>query len=196
MKALMSTTRLAPARERLLAAALARFGSEGPAGVTLEDVRSEAGVSVGALYHHFADKSALLDALYVELLAESQSEMVADLREHATAEGGIKAGVRLYLRWVTANRNGAGVLLTHQPDAQILRELNRPFFAEVQAWWDTHVHYGAVRELPLELVTALWLGPAQEYTRRWLAGRSKRMPAAVTTVLQQAAWDALRKEPI
>ena len=47
------------ARERLLAAALTRIEVDGLVRVTLDEIRLEAGVSVGAMYHHFADKKAL-----------------------------------------------------------------------------------------------------------------------------------------
>ncbi len=47
----------ASARDRLLTAALDRFGTDGPVAVSLEVVRIQAGVSVGALYHHFEDKT-------------------------------------------------------------------------------------------------------------------------------------------
>jgi hypothetical protein len=57
---------------------------------------------------------------------------------------------------------------------QELRELNRAFFNEITAWWQTHVHYGALRPLPRDLLHALWPGPAQEYTRNWLAGQPER----------------------
>ena len=52
-----------PARQRLLDAALARFSDDGALAATLDGVRQDAGVSVGTLYHHFADKRALATAL-------------------------------------------------------------------------------------------------------------------------------------
>jgi AcrR family transcriptional regulator len=182
------------ARDRLLAAALTRFEADGLVRVTLEDIRIEAGVSVGAMYHHFADKAALVDALYVELIGGFQTEFLAELRQHASAEEGIKAGVRLYLRWVGRHRAEASVLLGHRCDSPALHERNRPFFAETMAWWRTHVHYGSLRDLPFDVIQALWIGPAQEYTRHWLAGRTKRTPPAVAEILADAAWHAL-KEP-
>jgi AcrR family transcriptional regulator len=182
------------ARDRLLAAALTQFEADGLVRATLEDIRLEAGVSVGAVYHHFADKAALVDALYVDLIGRFQMEFLAQLREHPSAEDGIKAGVRLYLRWVGQHRAEANVLLGHRCDSAALRERNRPFFSEMMAWWRTHVHYGSLRDLPFDLIQALWIGPAQEYTRHWLAGRAKRTPPAVAEVLADAAWHAL-KEP-
>ena len=182
------------ARERLLAAALDCFAYEPPVSVNLEDIRRQAGVSVGALYHHFTDKAALVDALYLELTRRVQEEFVAELRAQSSAEDGVKAVVRLYLRWVSSHRAAAGVLLGHRPDEAALRDLNRPFFAEVMGWWRTHAHYGTLRSLPLEVITALWIGPAQEYTRHWLSGRVRRVPRSVADVLADAAWNAL-KEP-
>src|SRR5271167_3866358 len=78
------------ARERLLAAALARFDADGALGATLEDIRRDADVSVGALYHHFPDKTALAGALFAELTGEFQSGFLAELRAHPGAEDGVK----------------------------------------------------------------------------------------------------------
>jgi AcrR family transcriptional regulator len=182
------------ARGRLLDAALARFAADGALGATLEDIRSEAGVSVGAFYHHFPDKSRLAAALYAELTKDFQDGFLAELRAHSGAEAGVKAGVRFYLRWVSTNRAAASLLLGERPvDDAALRGYNRRFFAEAMAWWATHVHYGALRSLPFEVIHALWLGPAHEYTRHWVAGRSKRVPAAVASVLADAAWQTLKE---
>ncbi|MGI8714753.1 MAG: TetR/AcrR family transcriptional regulator [Solirubrobacteraceae bacterium] len=184
-----------PARDRLMTAALQRVGAEGPVAVSLEAIRRDAGVSVGALYHHFTDKAQLLDALYLELISEFQEGFLAQLRAQAPARDGIVGGVRFYLRWVSHNRNGAAVLLGHHRNTPALRELNRRFFAEVMDWWRTHVHYGTVTPLPLNLIEALWLGPAQEYTRHWLTGSTKQPGTTAVEVLSRAAWEALRARP-
>ncbi len=184
----------APVRERLLAAALARFDSDGALGATLEDIRREAGVSVGALYHHFPDKTALAGTLYAELMGDFQDGFLAELRAHSGAEDGVKAGVRFYLRWVSANRIAAAFLLSERPDGDgELRERDLQFFKEAKAWWETHVHYGVLRSLPFDLIHALWLGPAHEYTRHWVAGRAKRVPGTVAGVLADAAWQTLKE---
>lgn len=181
------------ARDRLLAAALSLFAADGPVAVSLEDIRREADVSVGALYHHFADKPALLDGLYLELTEQFQAGFIAELRSYPTAEGGVRAGVQFYLRWVTRHRAGASVLLGHRPNGPALRDRNRRFFADVMAWWQIHAQYGTLRPLPFDLIHALWLGPSQEYTRSWVAGHAKRAPATVADVLAQSAWNTLKE---
>ena len=200
MKTLMPTSapdtrHPARARERLLAAALRRFGEEGPVAVNLEEVRLQAGVSVGALYHHFADKGALVEALYADVTARFQTGFLDVLRTSPSAEDGIRRAVRYFLRWVQRHRHETAILLGTRAESPALDELNRRFFAEVMAWWRTHAHYGVVKPLPLELIHALWLGPAQEYTRHWFAGHAKRSPVAVGAMLEEAAWNALKEDP-
>jgi AcrR family transcriptional regulator len=57
-------------RERLVSAARELFGARGYDATAVEDVLAAAGVARGALYHHFASKSALFDAVAEEVFAE------------------------------------------------------------------------------------------------------------------------------
>jgi hypothetical protein len=59
-------------------------------------------------------------------------------------------------------------------------------------WWRPHARYGALRDLPLDLAHALWLGPVQEYCRVWLAGRAAVAPRQAAPVLADGAWQALK----
>jgi AcrR family transcriptional regulator len=181
------------ARELLLDAALARFGADGVMATTLEDIRRDAGVSVGALYHHFPDKTTLASALYTERLGDFQDGFLAVLRASDDAEAGVKGGVRFYLRWVAGNRAAAAFLLAWRPEDAALHERNRRFFADAMSWWRTHASYGALRALPFDLIEALWLGPAQEYARHWVAGRARGVPSGVAGELADAAWQTLKE---
>lgn len=49
--------------DRILRAALNLFSAHGYHGTSMQHIASEAGVSKGLLFHHFADKSSLLHAL-------------------------------------------------------------------------------------------------------------------------------------
>jgi AcrR family transcriptional regulator len=182
------------ARARLLDAALAEFDERGSLTATLEDIRRAAGVSVGALYHHFPDKVHLAAALYTELMGGFQDGFLAELRANPDAERGVKAGVRFYLRWVGENPAAASFLLEGRPaDNLRLVEQNRRFLGEARSWWDTHVHYGRLRPLPTELLHALWLGPAHEYMRHRLTRDGGRVQPRLASALADAAWNSLRE---
>lgn len=192
----MPATTSAPARERILDAALTCFARSGVAAASLEDIRRRSGASTGAIYHHFADKQRLAAAVYVEGMTRYQEAFAAELDAHPGAEEGVRAIVAFHLRWCAANRDLARYLLTQRAEAgevdSALADANRVFFARVRAWWGPHAHYGALRELDFDLVHALWLGPSQEYCRHWLAGRARRVPSAIARELADAAWHSLR----
>jgi len=59
-------------REKILDTALTLFSEHGYFNTSIHDIRREAGVSIGAIYHHFGNKEALAKALYDELLGRMQ----------------------------------------------------------------------------------------------------------------------------
>ena len=184
------------ARGRLLQVARRRFAVDGALVPTLDEVRREAEVSVGALYHHFPDKPALAAAVYAQLIGEYQTGFLAMLRGHDTAEGGIRGGVAHHLRWVTEHRGEARLLLGDRLDSAELRDANRGFFTAVGDWWRPHHAYGVLRPMRLGLTAALWLGPAQEFSRYWIAGGDANMPGEAVETFATAAWAAVRANDI
>lgn len=61
-------------RQRILRAAHQLFAAHGFAATSTNAVVAEAGVTRGALYHHFADKAALFRAVFLELEAQLDRE--------------------------------------------------------------------------------------------------------------------------
>ena len=173
-----------------------RFAADGALAATLDEVRRDAEVSVGALYHHFPDKPALAAAVYAQVMGEYQSGFVTMLRRHDSAEGGIRGGVAHHLRWVSANRSEAALLLGDRLDSAELQEFNRAFFADVRDWWRPHHNYGVLRPMHAGVTAALWFGPAQEFSRYWIAGDESRMPRGVIKTFADAAWKTLRASVI
>jgi AcrR family transcriptional regulator len=66
----------AATRERLVDAAITRFAIEG-AGASFDQVAADAGVTKGALYHHFASKDGLIEAVYRETIRRHSGQVVA-----------------------------------------------------------------------------------------------------------------------
>ena len=187
-------------RDEILSAALAAFVEKGFAAATIEDVRRASGASTGSIYHHFGGKEGLAAALYVEGLADYQRGFVERLRGARDPESAVKGLVRHHLRWVEANPELASFLLGRRETevlaatAEPMRELNRAFLAEVTELLGPWLESAALKRLPLDVLDAVLLGPCHEYTRHWLAGRTKTPIRTAERALAEAAWDALRGE--
>lgn len=67
--------RAAETREALVTAARSLFAANGFADVALETIVRAAGVTRGALYHHFADKTELFAAVFEQVEAEVAARM-------------------------------------------------------------------------------------------------------------------------
>lgn len=86
-------------RNALIAAARRLFTAKGYEGVSAEEIVREAGVTRGALYHHFGGKAELLEAVYERLEAESTervAHIVLDSDLHSPVEA-MKAGIEAFL---------------------------------------------------------------------------------------------------
>ena len=82
------------ARDRILNAAEERVLAGGPAGLVLDAIAADAGVSKGGLLYHFRNKEALVANLCERMLDRFDRELEA-LRE--ADEGGTGAAARAYL---------------------------------------------------------------------------------------------------
>ena len=86
-------------RGALIAAARRLFTEKGYDAVSAEEIVREAGVTRGALYHHFGGKAQLLEAVYERLEAES-TERVARVVLGSELESPVeamKAGIEAFL---------------------------------------------------------------------------------------------------
>ena len=71
---------IAETRAKLIAAARQAFGTTGYAEASMDDFTASAGLTRGALYHHFGDKKGLLQAV----IAEIDGEMAVRINEIAS----------------------------------------------------------------------------------------------------------------
>src|SRR5437588_5850645 len=167
-------------REAILDAALKVFAEEGVASASIERIRELSGASTGSIYHHFGSKEGIAGALYLRCLVRYQHEFLDAVEPAGSARELIELGVRQHLAWVRANRLRAIFLASSREalalaDAAEIQEFNRPFFARVQRLFAPWIESGEIARLPFDLLEAVWLGPSQELTRHWLAGRVKTL---------------------
>lgn len=72
----------ADTKARLVNAARRAFAAEGYAGSAMDAICADAGVTRGALYHHFGGKEGLLEAVVNEIDAEIAARLEAEYKRH------------------------------------------------------------------------------------------------------------------
>lgn len=124
-------------RNALVAAARRLFAQRGYAAVGTEEIVREAGVTRGALYHHFEGKRELLEAVYEQIESGIAAELAESLVPGASVLDTLSAG--------------ADAFLDHclEPEVQQIVLLDAPAVLGWERWREIGARYG------LGLISAL-----------------------------------------
>lgn len=99
---------------RVLDVARERFSAEGFAAASVDDIARRAGVTRGAVYHHYDGKPALFRAVAAQLQSEIAARVVAAAEQETDAAAQLRAGSHAFLDAITDDR-AARVLLVDAP---------------------------------------------------------------------------------
>ncbi|AOE86149.1 TetR/AcrR family transcriptional regulator [Pseudomonas sp. TCU-HL1] len=185
-------------KDDILQAALACFSEQGVDATTIEMIRDRSGASIGSLYHHFGNKERIIAALYLEGVSGYARLLEAGFAEVDNAEGCIKLLVACYIDWVLANPDWARFILHSRGRVEAselgeqLRETNRLHHGRIEEVLRPYREQGAYREMPRDCFVSVVIGPVQDFTRNWLAGRTRTQLADCRELFMQVAWDAVR----
>ena len=124
--------RSAATRAALVAAARRLFAERGFGGVGTEAIVQAAGVTRGALYHQFADKTALFEAVY-EAIEEDLAKGLGERILAAGVEDPIEAMALGADAWLDACR---------EQEVQQIVLLDGPAVLGWQSWRDIGLRYG------------------------------------------------------
>jgi AcrR family transcriptional regulator len=118
--------RSATTREALMSAARSLFGARGFSEVGTAEVVSAAGVTRGALYHHFADKTELFAAVFESVEAETSERIVAAVTSAGSSDP------------ITAMQLGTAAFLDvcTEPEMARIMLLDAPAVLGSQRWSD------------------------------------------------------------
>src|SRR3954447_4425884 len=98
-------------KRRVHDAALAMFREKGFDATTMRDVAAAAGMSLGAAYHYFPSKEAIVMAYYAALQDEHARLVREAVEAHAGTRERLSAALHSKLRMVRDDRKVLGALL-------------------------------------------------------------------------------------
>jgi AcrR family transcriptional regulator len=175
-------------RAALIAAARRLFAERGYDDVGAEEIVRAAGVSRGALYHHFGGKLGLLDAAYDQLEAES-TERVARIVLGSELESpleAMKAGIEAFLD--ECAKPELSQIALHDAPAVLGWDRWREIGAAnglglIEASLAAAIEAGEIRELPVKPMAHLLLGALDEAAMLIARSEDPASRAEVTSVL-------------
>ena len=189
-------------RSRILDAALACFIESGYEQTTITRVCERSGTSNGALFHHFASKEAIADALYVDAIMSFQQGLWDVLRRRPRSlRAAVSGSIAHQLQWIEENEDRARFLYTRghldwdTPAGAQLVELNRNLAQAYRDWMAPLIDSGQIRPMSMLMLNAIVTGPVHAIARRWLASQLGSPLHAYLDELIDAACAALSGTP-
>lgn len=182
---------------RILDAALTAFTDLGFERTSVADIIARAAVSNGSFFHHFGSKEGAAAALFLSGISRYQEHVLAALLGEARASAAIRAFIAAHIAWVEAEPALALFLFERgRPDwgpdsAAAIAARNSSFVARLEDWRLAMTERHELNLLPVEVLIAQLIGPAQLVCRAWLSGKSARKPSSLRKDLERAALAAL-----
>jgi AcrR family transcriptional regulator len=150
-------------RTLILQAALSLFTTRGYFNTSVHDIRREADVSIGSIYHYFKNKEAIAQALYDGLIGNMALAVEKAAREHRTAHDRCQA-VIVYLYELTESSPEAMQFILYARHREFLPGekpicSSRPF-EMMKTMVEDGIDQGEIRDLePMVAATSLFGGP-------------------------------------
>jgi AcrR family transcriptional regulator len=143
-------------REAILAAAVEVFATQGLSAPT-SAISKAAGVAEGTLFTYFRTKDDLANALYREIKLQLASALMSDFARHPDVRAKLQHVWDTFLDWGMANPQKGKVLAQLMVSGKLTAEtraVGAAPFAEIEAMGRDAIARGAVRDIPLEFLSA------------------------------------------
>jgi AcrR family transcriptional regulator len=150
-------------RQDILDATLRLFSAKGYFGTSMQDIRKESGVSIGAIYHYFKNKEEIACALYDSLLEQMSEKTDQYLCNEKTFEASCRALIKYFFAMAEEKPHALQFLLYARHREFLPNKMPictaKPFELLLAAGQEA-MAAGEVREMhPVVLVTTVFGGP-------------------------------------
>jgi len=181
-------------RTAIIRAARRLFGDHRFAATTIDDVASAAHLAKGAVYHHFATKEALFEAVFAQVSQELLAEVDRVARSEKDALKAMAKGTQAY--FAACARGATGQIVLHDGPAVLgwerWREIdNRHFGGRFAIALARAMDDGLIARQPIEPLSRLLLGAVTEAAVA-CSGRDLHRAGGDYARAFQALLDALR----
>ena len=153
-----------PTRERIIAAAARLLARPGGGPISIEAIGAEAGVTKGAVYHHFVDRAALLRAVAAHVGPIDELAATLAASEDLPAREGLVALAGAYYRALSTRadiiRNlGANTASDPELTQIVMSEILGRGAPLILGWLGRRITAGQLRAVDVSLVAQALFGP-------------------------------------
>ncbi|GAP62758.1 hypothetical protein ARMA_1181 [Ardenticatena maritima] len=184
-------------RNAILQATLKLVSQYGFHGTSMAKIAAEAGVSAGIIYHYFASKDDVMNALYRDIKQRLADTFQREFDAGQPLEKRVRQALSILMRYY----------LTHPLEAAFVEQYTRsPYYtpaieAETRHLYDPILRTfeeaqaaNLLKPLPPVVMQAFTLDVATGLAQRCAAGFLTLDDAAIAHIVE-AAWDAVRRPP-
>ena len=185
-------------RERLLAAALELFGTEGYPATSVERLCTQAKVSTRHFYHEFQNKEAVLLAVHaqvIELAVRSTGDALRRTADRPVRER-ITAAVDSYLRTIMADLRRARISFVEVVGTSPAVEEQRIAFRDllirnVRDLGDTAVERGEIKRKDFRFLALAFFGAVNAVVHDWMLTEPRPLEQKVQNSLRDLAVELI-----
>jgi AcrR family transcriptional regulator len=151
-------TRAATTEERIVAAAQRLVTSRGAAAVSMRDVATDAGITIGAIYRHFRDRDALLERVIERVFSTLETHLLRGVA--SCRQGSFDRVIALGSAYITFAQHHAAefdLLFSPPGEARPLQGFPaRPIFDLLRSSVGAAIDDGEIRADPDLVAFLLW----------------------------------------
>jgi AcrR family transcriptional regulator len=186
----------AETKNKILHATLELISEQGFHGTSVSQIAKKSNVNVGSMYYHFANKDAILIALYLDCKARITQYAFHDCSEDMTADKCLKLVLENVVRYSVENRAEFSFMeqfenspyLTNNSINEEYTEIMAPYFIV----FERVKRQGIIKDLPIEICKSLLLGAITSLTKYYLGNENAFNQSALSDMVN-AIWDMVKK---
>lgn len=183
-------------KSNILNATLELISEQGFHGTSVSQIAKKANVNVGSMYYHFANKEAILIALYLDRKTRITQYAFHNCSKDMAADDCMKLALENIVRYSVENKAEFSFMeqfenspyLTNNNFAREYEEIMKPYFVVSEQL----KRQGIIKDLPIEICYNLLFGAVTSLTKYYL-NNGNAFDKDNLSDMVNAIWDMVKK---